>query len=292
MDNEGMRIGNLADRVGLTTHVLRVWEKRYGLLRPVRSVGGYRLYTEADEKRVRAVIALRDRGVPVSDAVNRVLAAERLGEAESAAPGSPDMIVARLLLATMTFDEPDAQAALDQALALPLATAIGEVLMPLLRAVGERWADGTLGVAQEHFSSGLIRRRLAARTSSWGHGTGPLALLSCCPGEHHDIPLMAFGLLLGASGWRVSYLGQDTPANDIVRTADLLKPDLIVLSATRPGVVAALDPALAALASRYTVAYGGAGIDPDRVAAAGAHVLPDDVVQAAAAAVDLFRHGA
>src|SRR3954454_16603234 len=72
-----MRIGELAAKVGVSTHVLRAWESRYGLLRPVRSAGGYRLYGHEDERRVREVISLRDQGVSAAEASRRVLAAER-----------------------------------------------------------------------------------------------------------------------------------------------------------------------------------------------------------------------
>ena len=74
-----MRIGELAAKVGVSTHVLRAWESRYGLLRPVRSAGGYRLYGREDERRVREVVSLRDQGVSAVEAARRVLAAERSG---------------------------------------------------------------------------------------------------------------------------------------------------------------------------------------------------------------------
>jgi DNA-binding transcriptional MerR regulator len=74
-----MRIGELAAKVGVSTHVLRAWESRYGLLRPQRSAGGYRLYGHEDERRVREVIALRDQGVSAVEASRRVLEADRSG---------------------------------------------------------------------------------------------------------------------------------------------------------------------------------------------------------------------
>ena len=74
-----MRIGELASKVGVSTHVLRAWESRYGLLRPQRSAGGYRLYGHEDERRVREVIALRDQGVSAAEASRRVLEADRSG---------------------------------------------------------------------------------------------------------------------------------------------------------------------------------------------------------------------
>ena len=81
-----MRIGELAAKVGVSVHVLRAWESRYGLMRPVRSAGGYRLYGHEDERRVREVIALRDTGVSAVEASRRVLAAAHLGVSSALAP--------------------------------------------------------------------------------------------------------------------------------------------------------------------------------------------------------------
>ena len=300
MDQDGMRIGQLAQRVGVSAHVLRAWEKRYGLLRPIRTASGYRLYGAADERRVRAVVALRQSGVPASDAALRVLDDERRGDepradgeprgdGEPTAVGAPTTIISRLLTAATGFDEPGAQAALDQALSLPLEAAVNEVLLPFLREVGEEWAAGRLAVAQEHFASGLVRRRLAARTGTWGSGPGPRVLLSCVPGDTHDIALLAFGLLLARRGWRISYLGQDTPARDIVRTADVIHPDLVVLAVSRPEWLVAVGPDLDELPARHLVGFGGAGVDRERVAAMGAHALPGDIVAAVGAAAELVR---
>lgn len=72
-----MRIGELSRHVGVSTHVLRAWESRYGLLRPIRSPGGYRLYGPGDARRVLAVLALREEGVSAAEACRTVLRQER-----------------------------------------------------------------------------------------------------------------------------------------------------------------------------------------------------------------------
>jgi MerR family transcriptional regulator, light-induced transcriptional regulator len=77
--------------------------------------------------------------------------------------------------------------------------------------VGERWQDGRLSVAQEHFATNLIRGRLLGLARGWGAGSGHRAVLACVPGELHDIGLIVFGLCLRERGWRITYLGADTP---------------------------------------------------------------------------------
>src|SRR3954454_21017320 len=68
-----LRIGELARRVEVNQDLLRAWERRYGLLKPVRSPGGYRLYSGADEQRVRRMPAHPGRGLAPAEAPGAAL---------------------------------------------------------------------------------------------------------------------------------------------------------------------------------------------------------------------------
>src|ERR1700730_15606962 len=172
-----LRIGELSRRLGVSDHVLRAWESRYGLLQPARSAGGFRLYSEADESRVRRMQGHLAHGP------------HRAAPAASELPGA-------LRQALDAFDEPAAQAALDRLVSdLSLTTVLRDVVLPYLTELGERWASGTASVAQEHFASNLIRGRLAGLARGWGNGHGPRAVLACPPGELHDLAPMGFGVL-------------------------------------------------------------------------------------------------
>ena len=108
------------------------------------------------------------------------------------------MLVAQLLDAVTALDEDRAHAVLDTAFVeRSIESAIIDVLLPLFVRVGEMWELGRIGIAQEHFASSLVRRRLGALSLTWGVGTGPVAVLACPPGEFHDIVLLSFGVLLG-----------------------------------------------------------------------------------------------
>ena len=138
-----------------------------------------------------------------------------------------------LVSALDRFDESGAQRALDQLLmTLTLDVALRDVLLPYLHELGERWARGEATVAQEHFASNLVRGRLMALARSWDRGSGPRALLACVEGELHDLPLLCFGLVLRGHGWRISYLGADTPVASVVEAARALAPDAVVVSGT------------------------------------------------------------
>ena len=156
------------------------------------------------------------------------------------------------------------------------------VSMPTLRAVGERWVEGTLAISQEHFAAHLLRGRLLGLARGWGLGIGPLALLACPPGEQHDLPLLLFGISLRSAGWRIAFLGADTPIETIERAATELQPDAVVLSAVAPEHLLAVEPDLTELARRTTVAIGGQGVDPGLAERVGAVLLEGDLVTAAA----------
>jgi methanogenic corrinoid protein MtbC1 len=87
-----------------------------------------------------------------------------------------------------------------------------------------------VSIAQEHFASNVLRGRLLGLARGWGRGTGPRALLACPEGEHHDLGLIAFGLALRERGWRIDYLGSDTPVASIAEAAEAIAPELLVLT--------------------------------------------------------------
>jgi methanogenic corrinoid protein MtbC1 len=171
---------------------------------------------------------------------------------------------------------------LDQLLAAyQIETILRELLIPFLHDLGERWARGDVTVAQEHFASNLLRGRLLGLARGWGQGHGPSALLACLPGEQHDLGLLVFGITLHRRGWRIIYLGPDTPIATIRHTTGTIAPDLIVLTGTVDRLFAARADAIADLARQTTVALGGAGATADLAAQTGARLLDTDPVSAA-----------
>jgi len=153
--------------------------------------------------------------------------------------------------------------------------------VPCLHGIGERWAAGTVTVGAEHFASNILRGRLAALAQGWGQGAGPRAVLACAPGERHDLPLLIFGIVLHRNGWRVEYLGPDTPVADIATAVAATAADLAVISATDPAHVDRAVASLAGLAAAVPLALGGPGATPAAASAAGARLLTGDLVSAA-----------
>jgi MerR family transcriptional regulator, light-induced transcriptional regulator len=277
-----VRIGELSRRTGVGIDTLRAWERRYGLLEPSRSPGGFRLYGTADQERARAMKALIDSGVSAAEAAR--LALSRAG------PGAPEERgeevgdhAPRLTAALERFDETDANAIIDDALArFTVGAAASRIFLPVLKEIGERWERGAISVAQEHFATGILRARMLALGRNWGAGSGPRALLACPPGERHDLGLIAFGLVLRERGWRITFLGSDTPIETIVEAAVTLQPAAVVLSAVTRRPFETVAAGIRKLAHEMPVLLGGEGASGELGELLGAQALEQDPVEAAA----------
>jgi DNA-binding transcriptional MerR regulator len=273
-----LRIGEFARRVGVTPELLRAWERRYGLLQPIRTEGGFRLYTDDDAERVERMKHALDEGLSAAEAARRALVLVRSTER------APDGARERLLAAAHSYDEATMHAVLDEALAgFSLETVLRELLLPVLREIGAEWERGELEVGQEHFATNVVRERLLALARLWGRGGGPLAILACAPGERHDIGLIAFGLVLRSHGWRILFLGADTPVATLRRAVETTEPRLVVVASMDGELLEAQATELRRLARTAPLVLSGAGasdtvcaglrvdrLDGDLVAAAGA----------------------
>jgi DNA-binding transcriptional MerR regulator len=276
-----VRIGELARRTGVTPELLRAWEQRYGLLEPSRSDGGFRLYSERDERRVRATTALIAQGLSAAEAARRALS-ETTGPDLEAHPSVVAALATQLRTALDAFDGEGANATFDRLLATVSVDALlREVVTPYLHELGDRWERGEVSVAQEHFASNLIRGRLLGLARDWAGATGPTLVLACPPGEEHDIGLIMFGISAARRGRRVVFLGADTPFDTLLDTMRRTRPEALVLSVTRSEALQDPSGAMAALTAEGRVLVCGPGVDPSVVRAAGAAVLKGDPMTAA-----------
>lgn len=277
-----LRIGELSRRHDVSPDLLRVWERRYGLLRPERSPGGFRLYTAEDDERVRAMRRNLARGFSAAVAARMAL------EAPTAPPaGDRDAVLGaartELAAALGAFRDVEAQAVIDGLLAtFDVETVLRDVVLPYLRELGDLWEDGGLTVGQEHFASAVIHGRLMGLARGFDDGTGPRALLACPSREQHDLGLLCFGIGLHEHGWRVTFLGADTPLDTLRDTARRLAPELVVVCAAREEPLRAVVGEIAQLSREHRVSLAGRGATVELAHAAGAGLLQDAPMAAAA----------
>lgn len=250
------RIGELSRRSGVSPELLRAWERRYDLLRPTRSTGGLRLYSATDLERVQAMQRHLARGLAAAEAAALAV------QPDAGAVGAPHPSDAReeLAAALAGFDEAAAHAVVDSLIArVSLDAVLRDVVVPYLHDLGERWESGEVSVAQEHFASSVLRGRLLGLARGWGRGLGTRAVLACAPGEQHDLGLIAFGLALRARGWRIVYLGADTPLESVADAARACEPEFVVVSSVGRRAFARHRAKLAELAAEHRLCLGGAG---------------------------------
>jgi DNA-binding transcriptional MerR regulator/methylmalonyl-CoA mutase cobalamin-binding subunit len=265
----------------VSPEVLRAWETRYGLLRPERTKGGLRLFSEDDERRVHQMRENIATGLSAAEAARlATLSEDSRGRERLASFTEIETVLAQGLEA---LDEPMAQSALDElfrVFALPFA--MSEVILPFLHRLGERWAAAEASIAHEHFASNVIGGRLRALTWGWGNGVGPRAVLACPPGERHELGLLCFGLALREHGWRITYLGAETPLREIADALGELVPSIVVLSAISQQRFLDAREEIAELGTQVRVGIGGAGASPALARAMGVELLGGDVIGEAA----------
>ena len=270
-----LRIGELSRRSGVSPELLRAWERRYGLLRPTRSAGGLRLYSPEDLGRVEAMRRHLSDGLAAAEAAE--LAARSAHRDEAAPAAGKEELAAAL----DEFDEGAAHTLFDSLLAqVSLDTLLRDVVVPYLHELGERWERGEVSIAQEHFASMLLRGRLLGLARGWSQGIGPAAVLACAPGEQHDLGLLAFGIALRARGWRIVYLGTDTPVASVTDAVRTCKADLAVVSAVNPRAFRRCASELEELAGLTHLCLGGAGASKAQLQADVVSLTGDPVAEA------------
>lgn len=262
----GLPIGAVSRLVGIPVETIRTWERRHGAVSPARTPGGTRLYPPEQVERLRLLGRAVRAGLPVSR-VARLAEPELralLRSAEEPAPArwtAPASLLGGLvddyLARVADFDFAAAAALLQRAEAslTPKDLVFGLVL-PAVRGLGDGWARGELGIAQEHAASRQLQRSLEdALARSASNHLGEPIVLGTVSGHR-----MVFGVLAGAltctwAGRRVTCLGADLPVAELVAACRSVGSRVLLLSAVR-GPEAALAPALEGLPSELEIWVG------------------------------------
>ena len=235
------RIHRFSKLTGLSTHVIRAWERRYGIVTPTRGPNRYRLYTDEDVELFRYLKSQVDQGMPIGELAE--LGRERLQEQAQRVfaenhlqPPPSERLVLELTQALQENDRALFERKMNGALAvIPFEEALHRFLLPLQERVGQLWHDGRLGVAQEHYASNQIKQKIFSAMNQFRTSDeGPILVIACPADEWHEIAAMTAAYLCRARGCRVHYLGANLPIPELVTYCDRIRPSCVLLSMTVP----------------------------------------------------------
>jgi MerR family transcriptional regulator, light-induced transcriptional regulator len=249
-DQQGHPIRVVARRTGLTAHVIRVWEKRYGAVSPMRTPTNRRLYSDRDVERLqllhRATLAGHSIG-QIAQLPNERLQAlvatdDLVTPARPKAPSqrsvdsSPQRLLDASLEAVERLDAARLEEILTQAaVALSQPVLIEQLIVPLMYRIGERWHEGTLRVAHEHLASAVVRTSLGSLSRGFGPSPSDPTLVVATPsGQLHELGALIVATTAASNGWHVTYLGPSLPAEDIAAAAHQSRARAVALSLVYP----------------------------------------------------------
>jgi methanogenic corrinoid protein MtbC1 len=226
---------------GLTPDLIRAWEKRYGVVAPIRGARGARLYTAADVAHLRLLARVVDAGRAIGDVAALSLleldqlAGQQLPEGqalrEGEHPGTGQHLVTQIVERLERFDHAAVARLLgDAVIGLGCRAFVHQVAAPLLQEVGDRWSSGTLAIAHEHLFSGLLRNLLSSLIQARAPSASRTAVLATPAGEQHEFGLLLVALLALDAGLDVTYLGTDLPGSEIVAAVQRSNAVLLGLS--------------------------------------------------------------
>lgn len=281
-----------AYKSGVNPHVLRAWERRYGVVTPARSEGGQRLYSDSDIERLRILHRLTEQGHGIGQLARLPLEElERLDREEEASFETPrsetvsseeaSKFRSGAFKAAQSLDAVELQAVLERAaVSLGVPVFLDQVAAPSIREIGHGWREGTLTIGQEHLATTVFRRVLGWILETFDVSPPAARLLVATPaGQLHELGALLVAASAAIEGWDVVYVGADLPASEILRSARQAGAAAVALSIVRPTE----DPALVedlktirrGLGDDVPFFLGGAAVaqQPERFMAIGASLI-------------------
>lgn len=259
-------IKRAADQIGISAATLRAWERRYAIVSPNRTEGGYRLYDDEHLRVLREMAQLVEEGQSPGLAAREVLRQQRASLSGPAMQPSllaaPDSdvngesreataaeLTERLILAASVLDATALSTVLDEMFAIANYEAVvGRYLFPALDALGGAWASGRVTVAGEHLASHAVMRRLSMVYEYAGNlGSGPRVLIGMGPHGRHELGLFAFAVAARRRGLATKYLGADLPVADWLSASSNPQVSAVVLAIPTVADVAATSEVVTAL---------------------------------------------
>jgi DNA-binding transcriptional MerR regulator/methylmalonyl-CoA mutase cobalamin-binding subunit len=275
-------INFVAHRTGLSTHVIRVWERRYAAIQPQRTDTNRRLYSDADVDRLKLLTQVKAQGQSIrliaqlpNQELKKMLT-QVDGDKLAARPspdarrqGNHDQIAALMSTckeAVLTLSEEDlARTLLDASIQLSLLSLLDDLVGPLMTWIGDRWHDGSIRVAHEHMATAAIRSFLGRVKQIRRAGPGaPCIVITTPAGQDHEMGALMAAAIAANEGWRDLYLGPNLPAQEIALAAMESNARAVALSIVAPGnnpsVIHEFQTLRHLLQERTPILAGGGGV--------------------------------
>ena len=218
---------------GIKAHTLRIWEQRYGILKPERTDTNIRYYTSDDLRRILNISLLNSNGFKISK-IAKLPDEEIIKQAQSILNNfnkESDQID-NLVLCMMEMNEAKFEKIISNCIIhFGFESTIEKVVFPFMRQIGNMWQVGMVNPTQEHFITHLVRQKVIVGID--GLFPEPLAnpktfLLYLPSNEMHELGLLYCNFLVKSKGHRCLYLGQSVPFNDLLTVTNVAPADVIV----------------------------------------------------------------
>jgi len=227
-------IKELEQLSGIKAHTIRIWEKRYKIIIPQRTVTNIRFYSDDDLKKIINVSLLNNHGIKISRIADMSLEEinDKILDMSEAKPEA-DIYIDQLVVAMVDMDEEKFEKILSTLVSkLGFEGSITEVVYPFMEKIGILWQTGTITPAHEHFISNLIRQKLITAIASlpFPSKKAKRAILFLPEGELHEIGLLFYHYITRSKGFKTFYLGQSVPYDDLKAVYKIHQPDILITS--------------------------------------------------------------
>jgi DNA-binding transcriptional MerR regulator len=219
---------------GIKAHTIRIWEKRYKLIKPKRTSTNIRFYSDDDLKKIINIAVVNNSGVKIShiakltaDKLNKLVQEQNQIGDDIASP------IDKLVIATVAMDEQAFSKTVEKLEASKgFENAITHVMYPFLEKIGVLWHTGEIMPAQEHFVSNLIRQKIIAAIDKlpYPKSNSSRTVLFLPENEFHEIGLLFYNYLARKNGHHTFYLGQSVPYSDLKQVVAAHRPSLLITS--------------------------------------------------------------
>ncbi len=218
---------------GIKAHTIRIWEKRYNLLAPVRTETLIRTYNDDELVVLLNIATLNKNGIKISHIAE--MSEQDITKKVSSLSSNinSDAHIEQLILALIQLDERLFRTTIDPLIKeRGLIITFQKTILPFLERIGVMWLVGSINPAQEHFISNLIRQRVLFEIELLPIPpiNQPLALLYLPENEWHELSLLIYQYFLRKKGINTLYLGQSLPYRSLLEAVELLQPKWILSS--------------------------------------------------------------